>query len=76
MPPLIWTLKNAARLRDEIKRLQETELLIANDPMARDVGIGNTQKKRKQTASRAKAGGRGKDSTTEKRHAFPQKHAG
>ena len=57
--------ENAARLRDEIKRLQETELLIANDPMARDVGIGNTQKRRKQTATRAKAGGRSKDSTAE-----------
>ncbi len=48
--------ENAARLRDEIKRLQETELLIANDPMARDVGIGNTQEKRRKTAVRAKAG--------------------
>ncbi len=62
--------ENAARLRDEIKRLQETELLIANDPMARDVGIGNTQKKRKQTAERGKAGGRGKDSTTENASLF------
>ena len=42
----------AARLRDEIKRLQDTELQIANDPMARDVGIENTQKARKTKASR------------------------
>lgn len=28
--------EEAARLRDEIKRLQETELAIANDPMARE----------------------------------------
>lgn len=27
--------ETAARLRDEIKRLQETELLIADDPLAR-----------------------------------------
>ncbi|MFK5978644.1 MAG: excinuclease ABC subunit UvrB [Rhizobiaceae bacterium] len=44
--------ETAARLRDEIKRLQETELLIANDPLARDVGIKNTQKARKAKASR------------------------
>ena len=27
--------ENAARLRDEVKRLRETELVIAEDPMAR-----------------------------------------
>ena len=27
--------ETAARLRDEIKRLQETELIIADDPLAR-----------------------------------------
>ena len=42
----------AARLRDEIKRLQETELLIADDPLARNAGIENTREKRKQSASR------------------------
>ncbi len=47
--------ENAARLRDEIKRLQETELLIANDPMARDVGIGNTKKARRAKASKSGA---------------------
>jgi excinuclease ABC subunit B len=46
--------EEAARLRDEIKRLQETELLVANDPLARNVGIENTRTKRKQTASRSK----------------------
>ena len=29
--------ERAARLRDELKRLQETELAIADDPLARDV---------------------------------------
>jgi excinuclease ABC subunit B len=31
--------EEAARMRDEIKRLQETELLIANDPLARQADI-------------------------------------
>jgi excinuclease ABC subunit B len=53
--------ETAARLRDEIKRLQETELLIANDPMARDVGIGNTQKKRRQKAVRGKSNAKESD---------------
>ncbi|MCP4185538.1 MAG: excinuclease ABC subunit UvrB [Hyphomicrobiales bacterium] len=44
--------ETAARLRDEIKRLQETELLIANDPLARNTGIENTRDKRRKAASR------------------------
>jgi excinuclease ABC subunit B len=31
--------EEAARLRDEIKRLQQTELLLANDPLARQARI-------------------------------------
>jgi excinuclease ABC subunit B len=31
--------ETAARLRDEIKRLQETELLIADDPLARQEAL-------------------------------------
>jgi len=31
--------EEAARLRDEIKRLQDTELLIANDPLARQQAV-------------------------------------
>ena len=50
--------ETAARLRDEIKRLQETELLISDDPLARDTGIANTKKARALEAKRAKAGGR------------------
>ncbi len=42
--------EKAAKLRDEIKRLQETELLVADDPMARNVGIENTREKRKRKA--------------------------
>jgi len=39
--------EEAGRLRDEIKRLEETELAIADDPLARDSGIVNTQKRRR-----------------------------
>jgi len=42
--------ERAARLRDEIKRLREAELAIADDPLARDVGVENTQKSRKNAA--------------------------
>ncbi len=42
--------ETAARLRDEIKRLQQTELEIMADPMERDVGIENTQRARKDRA--------------------------
>ena len=42
--------ERAARLRDEIRRLQETELAIADDPLARDVGVENTQKSRREAA--------------------------
>ncbi len=44
--------ETAARLRDEIKRLQETELLVADDPLARNTGIENTREKRRSAASR------------------------
>jgi len=54
--------ERAAHLRDEIKRLQETELLVADDPLARDVGVENTQKSRREKAKRGKAGGRANDS--------------
>jgi excinuclease ABC subunit B len=44
--------ENAAILRDEIKRLQQTELLVADDPLARNTGIENTQQNRRKAASR------------------------
>ena len=46
--------EKAAQLRDEIKRLEETELLVADDPLARNTGIENTQAARKQKAKRGK----------------------
>jgi len=62
--------ETAARLRDEIKRLQEVELAIADDPMARDVGVENTQKSRRDTAKRGKAGGRASDNTNKNKSLF------
>jgi excinuclease ABC subunit B len=42
--------EKAARLRDEIKRLRETELAVMDDPLARDAGVENTQKSRRDAA--------------------------
>ena len=50
--------EKAANLRDEIKRLQETELLVADDPLARNTGIENTRQRRVQEAKCGKASGR------------------
>jgi excinuclease ABC subunit B len=47
--------EEAARLRDEIRRLQEVELAIADDPLARDAGIENTKKARRAEAKRTDA---------------------
>ena len=38
--------ERAARLRDEIKRLQATELAIADDPLARDISDAEGGKRR------------------------------
>ncbi|MCR4268509.1 excinuclease ABC subunit UvrB [Nitratireductor sp. ZSWI3] len=42
--------EEAARLRDEIKRLRETELAVMDDPLARDAGIENTKARRRDKA--------------------------
>ncbi|OXT00533.1 excinuclease ABC subunit B [Notoacmeibacter marinus] len=42
--------ETAARLRDEIKRLQQTELEVLADPLERDAGIENTRDSRKRKA--------------------------
>jgi len=42
--------EEAARLRDEIKRLRETELAILDDPLSRDAGVENTQSSRRDAA--------------------------
>ncbi len=49
--------EEAARLRDEIKRLKETELAILDDPLARDAGVENTQKSRRDKARSKKGQG-------------------
>nr|WP_245615641.1 excinuclease ABC subunit UvrB [Afifella pfennigii] len=48
--------EEAARLRDEIKRLEETELAVLDDPLARNAGIENTRQSRKDAAKKTKAG--------------------
>ena len=42
--------ETAARLRDEIERLREVELAVADDPLARDAGVENTQDSRRRKA--------------------------
>jgi excinuclease ABC subunit B len=42
--------EEAARLRDEIRRLQEVELAVADDPLARDTGVANTREARRGRA--------------------------
>jgi excinuclease ABC subunit B len=52
--------ETAARLRDEIKRLRETELAVMDDPMARDTGVDNTKASRKAKAQGKPVGPAGK----------------
>ena len=63
-------IEKAANLRDEIKRLQETELLVADDPLARNAGIENTKSSRARAARRGKAGGRASDSRAKNESLF------
>ncbi|WP_295813737.1 excinuclease ABC subunit UvrB [uncultured Nitratireductor sp.] len=57
--------EEAARLRDQIKRLKETELAIMDDPLARDVGVENTRKSRRDKARGRKGQGpQGQTSTS------------
>ena len=48
--------ETAARLRDEIKRLRETELAIADDPLAREVEIEAGSSARKGRSGRSPSG--------------------
>ncbi len=50
--------EEAARLRDEIKRLQETELLLANDPLARQTMIEDKAGRHGKTAKPGSASSR------------------
>ena len=55
--------ETAARLRDEIKRLQETDLLIADDPLARQADV-------REAAEAKVREGAGKTATPGRRGAF------
>ncbi len=48
--------EEAARLRDEIKRLEETDLLIADDPLARQSAVEQAVEDAQKAAGRSKAG--------------------
>ena len=50
--------EEAARLRDEIKRLRELELAVLDAPLARDAGVKNTRSARRNAAK-----GRGGDAS-------------
>jgi len=52
--------EEAARLRDELKKLQETELAIANDPMIRPDELNRQQGKPERPKPRQKRGRRGR----------------
>ncbi len=55
--------EEAARLRDEIKRLQETELMVADDPLARQMAIEDKAGRHGKTERPGKPkGGRGRSS--------------
>ena len=55
--------EEAARLRDEIKRLQETELMVADDPLARQMAIEEKAGRHGKTERPGKPkGGRGRSS--------------
>jgi excinuclease ABC subunit B len=49
--------EEAARLRDEIRRLEELDLAIADDPLARDTGLENTRARRGGKAARSGGAG-------------------
>ena len=53
--------EEAARLRDEIKRLEALELAVADDPLARNPGEGNGQGSGRASAPRSSPPLRGRD---------------
>lgn len=48
--------EEAARIRDEIQRLEEVELFVSDDPLARQASPDNEGKQRGQSGRRSKAG--------------------
>ena len=62
--------EKAAQLRDEIKRLETVELMVADDPMARQSAIEeavDTAQKAKGRSSAGKAGQRGGNTRSKRR---------
>ncbi|MEZ5791150.1 MAG: excinuclease ABC subunit UvrB [Nitratireductor sp.] len=57
----------AARLRDEIKRLREVELAVADDPLSRDAGVENTQTSRRDAAKGKRTGSEERPATARPR---------
>jgi excinuclease ABC subunit B len=49
--------EEAARLRDEIKRLRQTELAVVDNPTVRNVMLGQDSKLRRATSGKAPRGG-------------------
>ncbi|MEM1265177.1 MAG: excinuclease ABC subunit UvrB [Pseudomonadota bacterium] len=48
--------EEAARLRDEVKRLEQTDLMVSQDPMARQSAIEEAVEKAAKESGRSKAG--------------------
>ena len=63
--------EEAARLRDEIKRLEQMELAVADDPLARDPGEGSGGSSR-QAAAGAARGGEGHRPDRDQKDARPR----
>ncbi|MEM7399108.1 MAG: excinuclease ABC subunit UvrB [Pseudomonadota bacterium] len=61
--------EEAARLRDEIKRLQEVELAVADDPLDRNAGVENTKEARRRVAKSGKPSSRSGKTPSEERGA-------
>ena len=53
--------EEAARLRDEVKRLEAVELTIADDPLARQYAVDKAVEKAAPNQGAAQAAGRGKE---------------
>ena len=56
--------ERAARLRDEIKRLRETELAIADDPLAREVADGEAGARKSGRSASGRPAAKGPSSAT------------
>ena len=60
--------EEAARLRDEIKRLETVELVIADDPLARQEAVAEAVEQARASHGRSTAGRAGQRGGTKRRH--------